>query len=144
MVGALGGVLITGCVGLATAVLTHRWQHESVLDERAYQRREGLASLQREAYARYLAAIEAFYNSLLRLPRDERQAGWSSILNRNPAGVDELYAAANHARLLASDPVVEALDAFTETWQRDLGAVKDQKERLIQAMRAEQTHLLGS
>jgi hypothetical protein len=54
--GALGGVLLTGVIGLATAILTHRWQAQAtsqqILDEHAVRLRQE----RRESYATYWSA----------------------------------------------------------------------------------------
>lgn len=152
LLGALGGVLITGCIGLATAWLNHRWQRESAFDERAHQQREARASLQREAYSRYLAAYEAFENHVTTVDLDdvETEDIWPKLHKKNPAVVDEFYAAANHARLLAGDGVLAAIEAFDEAWEgavfgdADEDVIAEQKKELIKAMRVEQNRPLVS
>ena len=146
LIGALGGVLITGCVGLATAVLNHGWQKEGTHDEHERQRLETFSALQREAYSRYLAAYEAFENLVTCLPAISADVDLRrQIHEQDPVAVDEFYAAENHVRLLAGDDVVEALNRFTDAWQRALSGdsepyVLGHKRALIDAMRAEQRH----
>lgn len=65
--GALGGVLLTGVIGLTTAVLTHRWQSQAtsrqILDEHAVRLRQE----RRETYAAYWSAWNRLIHQLQEL-----------------------------------------------------------------------------
>jgi hypothetical protein len=64
LVGALGGVALTGAVGLRTATLTHRWNEQA--RSRAVQEEDARAmrNQRREACHHYLVATNAFYQAV--------------------------------------------------------------------------------
>jgi hypothetical protein len=146
LIGALGGVLVTGCVGLATAILNHRWQSDSARTERDHQQRESFSASQLAAYNRYLAAYEGFENLVASLPPLSPESNLRrEIHEQDPVSDDEFKAAANHIRLVAGDHVIEAFERFTDAWNRALTGdaspdVQRCKLELIEAMRAEQQH----
>src|SRR5437016_2990531 len=83
VIGALGGVIVTGLIGLVTAVLNHRWQRASAHEERSHTAREAQAALRREAYVRYLAATDALEGFVITrppLPRGTSASeGWQRL-----------------------------------------------------------------
>src|SRR5690625_4723563 len=54
LIGALGGVLLTGLIGLVTAKLSHGWQREQHVEDR----RQARADRRRDAYVAYLAQAQ--------------------------------------------------------------------------------------
>jgi hypothetical protein len=159
LIGALGGVVVTGLIGLATAVLNHRWQRASGREDRTHQAREAKAAIQRQAYARYLAAMEAVDTFLItRPPRPEIPVRDRLRANRqeDPKVFDEYDAAQAIAQLVAGDRVRDALGEFENQWteaclaavtaddplEATSGLENTSKKEMIAAMRAEQAELL--
>ena len=64
LAGALGGVALTGAVGLGTATLTHRWNEQA--RSRAVHEEEARAmrNQRREACHQYLVATNSFYQAV--------------------------------------------------------------------------------
>jgi hypothetical protein len=59
--GALGGVALTGLVGLVTAALTHRWGEVSRLATDHAREVRTVRGQRREACHNYLVAINSYY-----------------------------------------------------------------------------------
>ena len=123
VVGALGGVVITGAIGLVTAVLTRGWQrqdHEAAMIE---ARRESRAELRRSAYAEYLVATNRFTDHIRSwmlttgrtIEPDRRLVAYAESPSEFAASYD---LAETHARLLAS-PALDAALADFGTWVVD-------------------------
>jgi hypothetical protein len=126
VVGALGGVAITSVIGLVTAWLSRRWTS----DDRKRDQDAARTAARRTAYARYLSAAEALYNSmagylydpdwLSRFPRphgdDEMALVRLAVALRNaePTRWDEFNTASYEAKLVAASAVLSAIDAFEE------------------------------
>jgi hypothetical protein len=155
----LGGVVAGGLLTLLTTGLTQRWQRTEHREERAEQKREAKAALQREAYARYLSATEGVVMAVSTSPPLE-DAGQRSgdrkraLREQNAQLIAEMSVAEHQARLLAGDKVLAAIDSFevhlNGYLERALGADDPSKERvgesydttfqaLVSAMRAEQS-----
>jgi hypothetical protein len=64
LAGVLGGVTITGVLGLVTAALNHRWGEQTRI--RSYREQEGSAirDQRREACHNYLVATNAFWQAI--------------------------------------------------------------------------------
>jgi hypothetical protein len=155
VIGALGGVLVTGIVGIATAILNHRLQRASNREDRAHQAQEANLTLRREAYAHYLTALEAIDNFLVTRP-PRSTSDWKEQLRtthkENPAVFDAYYAALAGAQLVAGDRVAHALDRYKGEWDKTLASIltssdplevevdteTEVKEEMLTAMRAEQ------
>jgi hypothetical protein len=159
LVGALAGVLASGMIGLATAILTHRWQRDSKREERSREARFAQAELQREAYVSYLAALEALENYLSSLsPKSSTDiTTWrDESRNANPAVWDAVDAARTRARLVAGDEVLIGINRFEDAWvqclirwltkvdKTALDGIDGLKDGLINAMRVEQADLLSA
>ncbi|MFI0445366.1 hypothetical protein [Actinomadura sp. 6N118] len=69
LAGALGGVLITGCIALASAVLSHRWQVTNSRQQLLQEHHQQLRQERREAFVHYWAAWNRF-NYQLKALRD--------------------------------------------------------------------------
>ena len=144
---------------LTDAYLTQRWQRAEHREERAEQKREAKAALQREAYARYLSATEGVVMAVSTSPplEDAGQRGGDrkrALREQNAQLITEMSVAEHQARLLAGDKVLAAIDTFevhlNGYLERALGADDPSKERvgesydttfqaLVSAMRAEQS-----
>lgn len=115
VVGALGGVVLTSVIGFITAILNHRWQDASSRDDRSYKWRESKSSLRREAYARFLVAAQILgdefgtFEPAAGGPSDP-EARMLALRARDPGKFVEFDGSERHARLLAGDEVVRALD----------------------------------
>jgi hypothetical protein len=160
--GALGGVVVTGGIGLTTAVLNHRWQEDSRLADRGEQRRQSRAELRRDAYTRFLIATDSIVDFVLtQVPDDEDES--SDDPNHALTRLRELRASGEkhfvefdacriHVRLLGGPEVIRELTEFEE-WLvgqirpallvRDvlgsgaLSGMEDERQPLLEAMRGE-------
>jgi hypothetical protein len=154
LVGALGGVALTGIIGLVTAVLNNRWQERAAARARTHSAVEQWDSLRRDAYVRYLVAAQRvgeLIDGADRLPSEGetvfqymRSLGSGSLEATN--AYDE---ALRHARLVAGDDVYEAIRRYDD-WltgaalrrldgdQSSFGTWDTVEEPLVSAMRAEQ------
>lgn len=157
LIGALAGILASGIIGLATAILTHRWQRDSKREDRSREARFAQAELKREAYVCYLAASEALENYLSSIapePGTDITTWLDESRNANPAVWDAADAARARARLVASDEVLIGINQFEDEWVQclvrwltkvdnaALDGIDNLKDELINAMRVEQTDLL--
>jgi hypothetical protein len=159
LIGALGGVVVSGVVGLTTATLTHRWQRAGSREDRSHQARETIAALRREAYARYLTTMEAAASFILtRPPQPDTPLAdrLRSIREEDPKIFDDMDAAETNAQLLAGDRVLAALEVFDADWWQaashcleaddalrvGLESPFPSPKTLVAAMRDEQTELL--
>ncbi len=80
--GALGGVLITGVIGLATAILTHRWQTQATERQLRNDHVGRLRQERRECYAAYWSAWDRLMHQLRQLQSQVVADG-----EEGPAGV---------------------------------------------------------
>lgn len=158
VIGALGGVAITGLIGLATAILNHGWTVRSSYDERATDVRLKRADLRRAAYARYVSAYDNVRDAVEAiglLPEEERRDfDLHSWYQEHPELLRQMQSAEAEARILAGDAVLAKLDLFVETGVAYLGGlpvdfslsdepVSEAKKALLLAMRTEQATDLG-
>jgi len=67
LAGVLGGVTLTGVIGLVTAGLTHRWGEQARVDTDREQRIRALRDQRREVCHKYLIAANSFWQALDRL-----------------------------------------------------------------------------
>ena len=157
LIGALGGVALTGLLGVATAVLNNRWSE----DQKGQEFRRRQAELRRDAYARYLVSAQVLGDALLLFTPGSAATSndvWADFRRSEPSIAREFDASLRHARLLASDEVVSALSAYQRWFEeslgiafakwdqariplRDSGAFDDwdrAEARLIEVMRTEQ------
>jgi hypothetical protein len=76
LVGALGGVAVTGGLSLATAILTHRWNEQARVRAGHEQDAQTMRNQKREAFYDYLTATNSFYQAVdqvyLRTGRNEQ------------------------------------------------------------------------
>ncbi|MEV4296029.1 hypothetical protein [Microbispora rosea] len=70
LIGALGGVAISGTIGIVTAVLTHRWQTQATDRNLLREHTKQLRQERREIYAQYWAAWNALMRTLDNLHED--------------------------------------------------------------------------
>jgi hypothetical protein len=164
--GALGGVAITGAIGLVTALLNHRWQEDGREGERLDRLDDSQASLRRDAYTRFLGASDQLTDFLLTQPPSsspiapDDKAAIIARLRAARIGGDKHFVEYNSALLqgsiLAGDQVAPLLKEF-ERWMtvQIATAVKEsdpldsaafdgfdtKREALIAAMRAEQDNI---
>jgi len=113
----LGGVVAGGLLTLLTTGLTQRWQRAEHREERAEQKREAKAALQREACARYLSATEGVVMAVSTSPplEDAGQRGGDrkrALREQNAQLITEMSVAEHQARLLAGDKVLAAIDTL--------------------------------
>ena len=80
LAGALGGILLTGGITLATAILNHRWSEQA--GERAHQEQESreAADRLRGVFHDYLVATNAYYHAVHQMHELEGLAVMTSIL----------------------------------------------------------------
>jgi len=62
--GVLGGVAVTGLLGLATAALNHRWGERARINADREQERRAIRDQRREACHDYLIATNAFWQAV--------------------------------------------------------------------------------
>lgn len=62
--GVLGGVTITGVLGLATAALNHRWGERTRINTYREQESQAIRDQRREACHDYLVATNAFWQAM--------------------------------------------------------------------------------
>jgi hypothetical protein len=113
LAGALGGVLITGAIGLATAMLNHRWQTRGREQQRLVQHGAQVRQERRETYTAYWRAWNRFTHELRRV-KDQVQelpAGFSPSKDLEL----QLHEAAHPDRL---EPQVQKL--IDKAWAAEL------------------------
>ncbi len=166
VVGALGGVVVTGVIGLITAFVSHRWQEETRRRERVDRLRETQAALRRDSYTRFLIAADQLTDYFLTRPRQEHDAAdkreiVERLRTHRLEGAEqftEYFAAQFQATLLAGKRVSQPLEEFIR-WINEQcgiaaskadplgsGAFKGFGERrraLVKAMRIEQAEDLS-
>ena len=71
LVGALGGVFLTGTIGLVTAVLNHRWQAQATGQQSLDEFQKQLRQERRETYAAYWSAWNLLIHDLQELQAAE-------------------------------------------------------------------------
>lgn len=158
VVGALGGVILTGLLGLATAVLNHRWTAQAARSQRRYDVALKRAETRRVAYARFLGATDNVRDAAetAEPPVDTSDRGKLAVWYRTePDLFREMQVADSEAKIVASDAVFSAMEAFEEALANFLNAVFDDPDNadsglvwethgeLLAAMRAEQAGDLG-
>ena len=152
LAGALGGVALTGLIGLVTAGLNRRWGQKDQVTQRKYDRDQATSAVRRDAYVRYLASVQSAVETLTNAawdPELESEEQLSALRRANPDPFDETDAAKRQAELVASEPVVRAireyddwvvLHAVMKVAGRDKTALKTWPEveyTLIDTMRAD-------
>jgi hypothetical protein len=122
VIGAVGGVTVTGTLALATAWLNHRWEREEHGAEHVREQSAAQGQLRREAYSRYLVAMNTLSDRIGvldrgTLPEDVLTDGKKAMqaAMRGPLSTEWGEAADSSAvaELVAGDSVHEALDEFT-------------------------------
>jgi hypothetical protein len=162
----LAGVIASGAFTTATERLRHRWQQEARREEQHQGSGQALADARRDAYARYLVAQHVIDVLLKAVPRSEQKTLADALQDHyatrrsSPDSVlwIESGAAEMHARLLAGDRVLNAIDDFEDFIRKVLAAAlmgehegqqrmsaqewdaawELQRRLLIEAMRGEQ------
>jgi hypothetical protein len=109
LLGALGGVVLTGAIGLLTARMNHRWEREKQADELLLKRSE----LRRDAYSRFLTSAQSLIDNVdtwlitdPSLPDTELVLIW---YRTHAELVAEHQSASHHARFVAGDAVDKAI-----------------------------------
>jgi len=166
LIGALGGVLLTGLIGLATAALTHVWQRDTRQQERLDHLNEARAELRRDAYTRFLVASDALWESVLAQEIHEYDVSGSADLYQRLRTLgtsggkhfDEFDASYLQVKLLCGVGVEDELAGFHEWFVAQLATalqesdilsspvlrgLEDARQPLIAAMKAEQRSDLG-
>jgi hypothetical protein len=85
LAGALGGVLITGVVSLATLTLNHRWQARGADRQRLQDHNTLVRQERRDSYAAYWLAWNQFIHDLRRLQDQVRELPPGAVANQSPA-----------------------------------------------------------
>jgi hypothetical protein len=163
VIGALGGVLVTGLIGLVTAVLNHRWQRDARGEERTDHVSETRAGLRRDAYTRFLVSTDALTDFLITQPiREDDGADFAERLRTlrqsSKQEFDEFDGSYVQVKLLCGPEVEAALTTFhnwyiqqcataireSDAMNSDaLNGMERKREPLIEAMKAEQEADLG-
>ena len=118
----LAGVIASGTVTIATERLRYRWQQDARREEQHERSWQALAEARRKAYSRYLVVQHAVDVLLKAVPRSEHrtlaealQEHYASRRSSPDSAVwIESGAAEMHARLVASDHVLSAIDDFED------------------------------
>ena len=156
-IGALGGVLVTGLIGLLTAALNHRWQRDARDEERFEQVSETRAGLRRDAYTRFLVSTDTLTDFLITQPIRQDGADLAerlrAIRQSGTQEFDEFDGSYIQVKLLCGPEVEAALTAFHNWYIEQFGTamrasdvmnskafsgMERQREPLIEAMKAEQ------
>ncbi len=117
VIGALGGVIVTGVIGLVTALLNHRWQESERRQSRSERLSETRAELRRDAYVRFLVAAQTMGDHLLiQTPESggDPFEAMRSMRAAEPKIFDEFDASERAMRLLGGERVIEELDRYRE------------------------------
>lgn len=85
LAGALGGVLITGVISLATFTLNHRWQAQGAERQRLQDHNTLVRQERRDSYAAYWLAWNQFIHDLRRLKDQVRELPPGAVANQRPA-----------------------------------------------------------
>ncbi len=85
LAGALGGVLITGVVSLATLTLNHRWQAQGAERQRLQDHNALVRQERRDSYAGYWLAWNQFIHALRRLQDQVRELPPGAVAYQRPA-----------------------------------------------------------
>jgi hypothetical protein len=122
VVGALGGIALTGLVGLGSAALTHRRDEDTRRRTRENDLARDLGALRRDAYVRYLISAQTLGDVVLSSPPTapgqlDVTARLEALKAEKPAPFAEYDAAQALVRLLAGPSVNEAVDVY-EKWIR--------------------------
>ncbi len=116
VIGAIGGVLVTGLIALVTAVLTHGWQESARRNDRSERLQEARAALRREIYGRFLIAASALSDYVSAAPtRGATTTEWEHLLAlraKDSEVFEEFDAASVQARLIAGPEVRDAVEGF--------------------------------
>ncbi len=150
--GVLGGVMVTGVIGLATAALNHRWGEQSRVSTHREQEGRAIREQRRQACHDYLVATNAFWQAAdqlnmnasrgeqvdrseyLRVANNSLQDTYVYLTISCGAEVSEL-ADSYQGKLyeLAS----EAQDVIRDEWGKLSGMTHQPRKALREAMRKE-------
>ncbi len=138
LAGALGGVLLTSAVALATAILNHRWQAQSAQQQLRQEHVQQLRQERRETYARYGSAwnrnnhqIRALHDAVQKLgpspdpatnPKERLTKEAPSLVEQAWIAELEWREAADALFLIAGQRVVEAADVHVKLMDQRLDA----------------------
>jgi hypothetical protein len=154
LIGALGGVIATALFALVTATLNHRWQQTSRTEDREHAALKEKAEVRREAYTRYLAAMEVLDTCLDTLESGSGKSAaeyLEEMRKAEPVAFDEHDRAFVCAQLVASARVYDELEKYATLWgeqlvvalvsgnPRDIDSWRDLRRSLLEAMRADVT-----
>jgi hypothetical protein len=162
VIGALGGVLLTGVFAIATAILNYRAQRTSAQEDREVQRRNSKAELLRDAYTRlqtnvFTAGWILFSYTVPAGEVGDEQAveALGAIREAHKQMFEELEGADSALQLLGSDRVRDASSAVTDAlvdlleatvrgkWSDDaMERIEGTRNALLEALRDEQAALL--
>ncbi len=152
LAGVLGGVTLTGVIGLVTAGLTHRWGEQARVGTDREQRIRAIRDQRREVCHKYLVATNSFWQALdqlyqkacrdeevdpvehLRMANTALQDAYVYLTISCGADVRQLAHSYNES-LYALRPAAQAADetAWSELGDETSGA----RENLRKAIRAE-------
>jgi hypothetical protein len=166
VVGALGGVVVTGVIGLVTAGVNHRWQEETRRRERLDRLGESRATLRRDSYTRFLVAADQLTDYFLTQRQDhDADDVWEIVerlRNHRLEGTEqfsEYFAAQFQATLLAGERVSQPLEDFIGWINEQCGIAAgkadplgsgafdgfgETRRSLVKVMRTEQDEDLGA
>lgn len=149
--GALGGILLTGGVTLATTILNHRWSEKASQRSHREQETREAAERLRGVFHDYLVATNAYYHAVHQMHElgRSRNDDFDTWVRKEYQALQEEYqyltiSAGNEVRLLARayDMVLyslrDAVVAFDENaWTRYRAETHKSREEVRVAMRAE-------
>jgi hypothetical protein len=152
VVGALGAVLLTGTIGLATAALNHRWNEQARARATGEQDTRTIRKQRRQACHHYLVATNLFYQTIDQVyrkaqrgeefdHREQTRAAVTSLQDKyvyltisTGADVRELARAYNRV-LYALEDAARAAD--DDAWPELQSKAHRAREQLRAAMRSE-------
>jgi hypothetical protein len=110
LIGALGGVLLTGTFALSTAILNHRWQQMSTQQQVTHQQMEQLRQDRLEAYVAYWSALQAYDVILRALAERPEESVDSELMQQLRQARSATRNATARARLVSSDEIHTAIN----------------------------------
>jgi hypothetical protein len=121
LLGALGGVLLTGTFALTTAILNHRWQERAARDQAQLERSKKYREERQAAYAEFMLTYGVPRTTLYHLNREvlKRKADGNNVDPSN-SELGEILGEANlawrkaaaTAQIVAGPAVKDDLDSF--------------------------------
>lgn len=113
LAGALGGVLVTGVIGLTNAILNHRWQSQGTERQRLQDHNTQVRQERRESYVGYWQAWNRFIHELRTL-KDQVSGLPSGVI------VDRHITETIREMADAEDMTKQLQDLIDKTWEAEL------------------------